>query len=144
MRRLRFRAEALLIALLDTGGTCGSSAERLFAEVYARVSIDIASGKYKWGDRDCPVREIRDFSKDPQSMMGFKKGTSVETRFFVVLRLVFTPVGKGSPHVVAVKVTPADSAGFPGIVLGLPTLGPKGLQHRAVEPGHRFEKLKTT
>ena len=136
-----------LVALLDTGATCGSIAEWLFAEIYERVSIDVASGKYKWGDRDCPIREIGDFSKDPQSMMGFQKGTSIETHFFlVVLRLVFTPVGKGSPQVVAVrlKVMPADSAGFPGIVLGFPTLGPKGLQYRVVESGHRFEKLGVT
>ena len=117
-----------LVALLDTGATCGSIAEWLFAEVYERVSIDVASGKYKWGDRDCPIREIGDFSKDPQSMMGFKKGTSIETRFFVVLRSVFTPAGKGSPHVAAVrlKVMPADSAGFPGIVVGLPDTWSQG------------------
>ena len=48
-----------LVALLETGATCGSIAEWLFAEVYERVSIDVASGKYKykWGDRDCPIRE---------------------------------------------------------------------------------------
>ena len=39
---------------------------------------------------------------------------------------------------------PADSAGFPGVVLGLPTIGPKGLQHRVTDAGHRFDKLGLT
>ena len=107
--------------------------EWLFAEVYEQVAADVAKGKYRWGDRACPIREIGDFSKEPQSMMGFKKGTTNETRFYVVLRLVLTPVGKGRPQTIAarLKVMPADSAGFPGVVLGLPTIGPKGLQASA-------------
>ena len=37
--------------------------------------------------------------KEPQSMLllGFKKGTTIETRFYVVLRLVLNFVGKGAP-----------------------------------------------
>ena len=92
-----------LVALLDTGATCGSIAEWLFAEVYERVSIDVASGKYKWGDRDCPICEIGDFSKGPQSMMGFKKGTSIETRFFRCFGGV-APCGGCSPQ--------SDASGF--------------------------------
>ena len=127
-----------LVTLLDSGATCGSLPEWLFAEIYERTAADVAKGKYTWTDRSCPIREIGDFSKDPQSMLGFKRGTAIETKFYVILRLVFTPVGRGGPQHVAVrlKVMPADSAGFPGVVLGLPTVGPKGLQHRVANVGH--------
>ena len=135
-----------LVTLLDSGATCGSLPEWLFAEIYERTAADVAKGKYTWTDRSCPIREIGDFSKDPQSMLGFKRGTAIETKFYVILRLVFTPVGRGGPQHVAVrlKVMPSDSAGFPGIVLGLPTVGPKGLQHRVADVGHRFDQLGLT
>ena len=41
---------------------------------------------------------------------------------------------------VRLQVMPADSAGFPGVVLGLPTtIGPKRLQHRVTDAGQRFD-----
>ncbi|CAE7786512.1 unnamed protein product, partial [Symbiodinium necroappetens] len=91
-----------LVTLLDSGATCGSLPEWLFAEIYERTAADVAKG--------------------------FKKGTAIETKFYVILRLLFTPVGKG----------------FPGVVLGLPTIGPKGLQHHVTDAGHRFDKLGLT
>ena len=113
-----------LVTLLDSGATCGSLPEWLFAEIYERTAADVARGKYTWDDRSCPIREIDDFSKDPQSMLGFKKETAIATKFYVILRLLFNPVGKGAPQSVAVglKVMPADSAGFPGRSMGLPTI----------------------
>ena len=63
-----------LVTLLDSGATCGSLPEWLFAEIYERTAADVAKGKFTWSDRSCPIREIGDFSKDPQSMLGFKKG----------------------------------------------------------------------
>ena len=76
---------------------------RLRNGVYEQVAADVARGKYRWGDRACPICEIGDFSKEPQSMLGFKKGTPIETRFYVVLRLVLKPVGKGGPQTIAVR-----------------------------------------
>ncbi|CAE7883936.1 unnamed protein product [Symbiodinium microadriaticum] len=52
-----------LVTLLDSGATCGSLPEWLFAEIYERTAADVARGKYTWDDRSCPIREIDDFSK---------------------------------------------------------------------------------
>ena len=63
-----------LVTLLDSGATCGSLPEWLFAEIYERTAADVAKGKFTWSDRSCPIREIGDFSKDPQSMLGSRRG----------------------------------------------------------------------
>ena len=136
------------VALLDYGATCGSIPEWLFAEIYENTMAQLHAGKCKWGDRKCPIREIGDFSADPQSMLGFKKGTTVVTQYYVVLRMEFQGLGQPKPEVAAVKlqlkVMPADSAGFPGVVLDFPTLGPRGLQHRVTQAGHMFDRLSVT
>ena len=38
---------------------------RLRNGVYEQVAADVARGKYRWGDRACPICEIGDFSKEP-------------------------------------------------------------------------------
>ena len=65
--------------------------------------------------------------KEPQSMLllGFKKGTTIETRFYVVLRLVLNFVGKGAPGPRTVGPRPAASS-------------------HGCRPGHRFQKLSVT
>ena len=63
-------------------------------EVYEQVAANVAKGKFAGTIRRVQSG-IGDFSEDPQSMVGFKKGT-----------------GRDSPTVcVGLKVMSADSAG---------------------------------
>ena len=37
-----------LVTLIDSGATCGSLPEWLFAEIYERTAADVAKGKFTW------------------------------------------------------------------------------------------------
>ena len=112
--------------LLDTGATCGSLPEWLFAEVYEQVAADVAKRASTGGaTAACPIREIGDFftkNHGRSYCWGSRKARRLLHASTSILRIVLTPVGKGGPQtIVRLKVMPADSAGFPDVVLGLPS-----------------------
>ena len=82
--------------------------EWLFAEAYGQVAADVAKGRYKWGDRDCPVRETSDFSKISRS-----RSTCSSVDRDQVFRCAALGHGRGARQTADSLRPPEDHAGRP-------------------------------